>query len=256
MKREDDTFIGGAGRSFKTTHWTEIVRARTEDDIRRHEAVAHLLCIYWKPVYCYLKRKGYDNERAKDLTQGFFQEVVLGRELILKANRTRGRFRTFLLKALNNYVASVHRAETAKKRRPDEGLVSLDAADSEVIPVPVQDATPEQAFHYTWASTLLDEVLSEVEERCRDAGKGLYWDVFNTRLLGPIMEGCEAPSLGEVCGKLGISDEVKASNMIVTVKRQLQSAIRCRMRQFVDSDEDVDGEIQDLMEMLSWEGAG
>ncbi len=113
MGKYDRTELGGQGGAFETTHWTEILSARTLDENRRKATMDKLLGRYWKPVYCYLRRKGRDNETAKDLTQGFFQEVVLGRDLVQKAESQKGRFRTFLLTALDHYVTSVDRAETA-----------------------------------------------------------------------------------------------------------------------------------------------
>ena len=75
-------------------------------------------------MYCYLRRKNYDNERAKDLTQGFFHEVVLNRALIERADQAKGRFRSFLLHALNEYLIDEQRKETAQKRIPKDKLVS------------------------------------------------------------------------------------------------------------------------------------
>ncbi|MBE3124006.1 MAG: hypothetical protein IMZ65_04310, partial [Planctomycetes bacterium] len=108
MSIHDKTTMGGRGESFETTRWTEIVSARAGDDDRRREALDRILARYWKPVYCWLRRKGYGNEAAKDLTQGFFHEVVVKRGLVAKADRARGRFRAFLLTALRRYATSVH----------------------------------------------------------------------------------------------------------------------------------------------------
>ena len=107
--------MGGNRGSFETTRWTQIQAAKTHDLEHRRESVNTLLTRYWKPVYCYLRRKGYNNADAKDLTQGFFHEIVLGRELLQRADQTKGRFRTFLLTALDRYATSVHRKDTAKK---------------------------------------------------------------------------------------------------------------------------------------------
>ena len=87
------TDMGGAGQAFLTTHWSIIENVGSSDEDRNQALIGLLLSKYWKPVYCYLRRKGYDNEQAKDLTQGFFHEVVLGRNLIQKADQSRGRFR-------------------------------------------------------------------------------------------------------------------------------------------------------------------
>ncbi len=135
-KRGSKTTAGGPDRAFRTTHWTEIFDARSDDEPRRHAALEELLGRYWRPVYCYLRSKGHDGEAAKDLTQGFFHEVVLGRGLIQQANRARGRFRTFLLTALDRYATSLHRAEKAKRRMPQGGLVRLEGIDGLNVPEP------------------------------------------------------------------------------------------------------------------------
>ena len=113
MKRDDMTDMGGAGEAFLTTHWSIIDNVSSSDDDKNQALIGLLLDRYWKPVYCYLRRKGHDNEQAKDLTQGFFHEVVLTRNLIGRADSTKGRFRTFLLHALNQYLADEQRKEAA-----------------------------------------------------------------------------------------------------------------------------------------------
>src|SRR4030065_2580148 len=100
MSNHDQTSMGGDREAFLTTHWSFI------EDVKQHRdkdraLIGLLLKRYWKPVYCYLRRKGYDNEQAKDLTQGFLHEVVLNRDLIDRADPSKGSFRTLLLHALN-----------------------------------------------------------------------------------------------------------------------------------------------------------
>jgi len=254
--RYGHTEIGGRDEAFETTHWTQILRARTLDEGRRRNVLDALLRRYWKPAYCYLRRKGHDNETAKDLTQGFFQEVVLGRKLVSKAERERGRFRTLLLTALDHYVTSVHRAKVAQKRRPAAGLVSLEGTDDHQPPEPAQSASPVEAFNHAWATALLDQALAELETDCLDSGKQAHWQVFVAKVVGPIRDGAEPPPLQELCEALGIQSEVAASNMIVTVKRRFRSILRRIVRSFVESDAEVDEEIGDLMTMLSEKGAG
>jgi RNA polymerase sigma-70 factor (ECF subfamily) len=256
MARRDRTTIGGQKEAFQTTQWTQILNVRTTDADRRRGAMGIILGQYWKPVYCHLRRKGYDNEAAKDLTQGFFTEIALGGDLIQKAEQTKGRFRTFLLTALERYVVSRLRAATAEKRQPRKGLVSLDGIEAPGIPEPASGATPEGAFHYAWASSLVDQVIAEVEAACRRGGMTKHWAVFHRTVVRPSLEGAEAPTLRELCDELGIASEAKASNMNVTVKRRFQAALRRQVRQYVDADEQVDQEIRELMEILSHGGAG
>jgi len=250
----DRTEAGGREEAFRTTRWSEILRSRTQDADRRQATLNELLRRYWKPVYCYLRRKGQDNETAKDLTQGFFHEVVLGRHLIQRAESAKGRFRTFLLTALDRYVTSVHRAEAAKKRRPASGLVSLEAAGLPEVPEPTRAASPEDAFNHAWASALLDSVLTETERRCAQTGTETHWKVFYARVIAPILENAEPTPLPDLCATYGIATETVASNMIVTVKRRFQAVLRNEVRQFVDSDEEVDEEVRDLIGMLAKPG--
>ncbi len=91
--------MGGTGGVFLTTHWSLIEDSKSDDD-RSRALIGLLLDRYWKPVYFYLRRKGHNNEEAKDLTQGFFHEIVLNRGLIQRADKAKGRFRSFILHAL------------------------------------------------------------------------------------------------------------------------------------------------------------
>ena len=246
----------GGSASFRTTHWTQIFRARTLDSERKREALGAVLEEYWRPVYCYLRRKGFPDDRAEDLTQGFFEEIVLGRDLIPRADNAKGRFRNLLLVALERYVKSVGRAEAAQKRRPACRPLRLDQFEVPDSLHPAEVVTPEEAFAYAWASALLDRVIAEVEEDCQAAGQAVHWEAFCARILRPIMEGNKPPSLAELCAAYGIPDRVTASNMLTTIKRRFQRTLRAHVRQQVDSDEEIDGEILSLMEAFSAGCAG
>jgi len=247
----DRTSLGGPNEVFQTTQWTEIIGLRTDNEGLRREILNRIISKYWKPVYCYLRRKGYDNEEAKDLTQGFVYEILLGRDLVDKADRAKGRFRTYLLTALSRYATSAHRAATAEKKMPRQGLVRLDEFETACLPGPASGCTPEDAFNYAWASALLDQVLDEVRKGYDTAGKTVYWEVFAARVVGPILDGTPLPPLSELCARHGIADESTASNMIITVKRRFRAVLHQRVRPFVDSETEVEAEIRDLMSTLS-----
>ena len=89
MNGYDQTSMGGDAETFLTTHWSLIEDFQTGEDKDR-VLIGLLLQKYWKPVYCYLHRKGYDNEQAKDLTQGFFHEIVLNRNIVQRAEKSEG----------------------------------------------------------------------------------------------------------------------------------------------------------------------
>jgi hypothetical protein len=251
----DETQIGGPEGWFQDTNWSTVLAAGAESPQQRQDATARIIGRYWKPVYCYLRRKGLRNEDAKDLTQGFFHEIILGRRLAARADQRKGRFRTFLLTALARYTANVFRDRRSLKRAPAGRLVSLEGFDSAVSPLERRHATPDQEFSYVWASALLEEVIEEVRLTCQNDDQAPHWQVFCARVIQPIREGAEPPSLPEICAAHGIADEKTASNMVVTVKRRFRKALRARVRQLVASDDQVDEEIRELMEILSSAGA-
>jgi len=249
MKKRDYTDIGGVGGAFLTTHWSLIDGIQSSDNGDR-ALVGLLLDRYWKPVYCYLRRKGYDNEQAKDLTQGFFHEVVLNRNLTGRAEQCKGRFRSFLLHALNQYVIDQQREETAKKRTAGDKRVSLDIADPPVMPQMICESEPEDSFNYAWKTALLDRVLSQVRARCCEQGMEVHWKVFHDKVVEPILENAENPSLKDICARHAVEDEVKASNMIVTVKRRFQSALREHIRNTVTSENGIDDELKEILRLF------
>lgn len=251
MGSRDLTDMGGVRESFLTTHWSLIEKVNSTDPRDKDQAlIEQLIKQYWKPVYCYIRRRGHDNEEAKDLVQGFFQEVVLGHDLIQKADRGKGRFRAFLLFALNRYLATVHHMEEAEKRIPRSKMVSLDFADASEFAEITSDLTPEESFDYAWVSNLLERVLDDVQKYCCEDGKAVHWQIFRDRVLTPIMSDTAALSMDDICHKYGIPDVVKASNMIVTVKRRFQSVLRQWLRNSVTCDEEVEEELAEIMRFL------
>jgi len=253
MAYQDPTTMGGQREMFLTTHWTLIEQIKSGQDKDR-ALIGLLLDRYWKPVYCYLRRKGYDNEQAKDLTQGFFHEVVLNRELVHKADPSRGRFRSLLLVALNRYVVNVRQSQTARSCIPPDKLVSLDIITPPELPQTVTESTPEDFYNYTWVSALLDQVLSEVEAGCQKDGLATHWEVFYARVVQPSLTGSAAPSLEELSLKYNIKDEKTASNMVITVKRRFRSTLEQHIRVTVVTDDLLEEELAEIMQFLP-EGA-
>lgn len=256
MGRSDKTNIGGINEAFQTTSWSEICNAKTRDETRRRVAVGNLIRRYWKPVYCYLRHKGYTNEHTEDLTQGFFHEIVLGRQLIQQADKAKGRFRTFLLKALDNYVTSEYRKETAQKRWPTYGMIQLEATGLPELLAVQSGATPEQIFDYAYTADLVDQVLTTVEQECLSTGKATHWKVFYARVVLPILDNTDAPSLKRLCEKYQVKSKSTAANMIVTVKRRFRAVLRRCLRQSVQTDPEVEEEFNDLLNILSKKTAG
>jgi len=247
----DSTTMGGENRMLPVTRWSEIINLRMSDEAQQTLIIDKLLRRYWKPIYCYLRRKGYNNETAKDMTQGFFQEVVLGRELIQKANQTKGLFRTFILTAIDRYVIDLYSYEATNKRRSDGQMFQLSDVDVSSVPTITSDSTPEQNFHYAWISDLLDRVLSEVKNEFLNGNKEIHWRLFDDKILRPIITPSNSPSLQDMCVKYGIDGEKRVSNMIITVKRRLRKSLERCLRQFAHSDSQVKQEILEMLEVFT-----
>lgn len=253
MKYDDRTDMGGTHRAFLTTHWSQIDDLKTETS-KDQAMISLLLERYWKPVYCYLRRKGHNNEEAKDLTQGFFHEVVLSRQLFQRADESKGRFRSFLLHALNQYVINQNAKKTAGTRVPPDKLVSLDAIDPSDLPHHMLECDPDASYNWAWVAALLDQVLTAVKRACCEDGLQAHWELFNARVVKPILDGAKAPPLEEICAKLAIEDTRRASNMIITVKRRFREALRRHIGTTVASEDQVDEEFDAIIEFLP-EGA-
>ncbi len=250
-KRYEKTSMGGENNAFRTTCWYDLEQAKEDDCQIQNKVIDKLVRAYWKPVYCYLRHKGRSNELAKDLTQGFFERVVLGKELFSLADKNRGKFRTFLLTALDNYVANEYRSENTKRKMPEGGISRLENIDYYDVGEIPAEMSPDKMFNYTWASQMLDEVLAKVKDECYSSGKEKHWDVFALKVLGPIFDETPAVSLGEICREVGVESESKASNMIVTVKRRFANVLNRTLRNYTSSEEEAEEEFEQLKVFLS-----
>jgi len=247
MAFHDQTDMGGTAESFLTTRWSLIEGIQEQQDPEQ-VLIGSLLKRYWKPVYCYLRREGHDNEHAKDLTQGFFHEVVLNRRLVERADPSKGHFRTFLLHALKQYTIDMGRRECTLSKIPKDRLISLDVAHLPLLPQTVSQKSPEECFTYAWKSAILDQTLEAVEKDCLSCGQKTHWQVFRDYLLHPTLQGREPPSLKELCKRHDLASEKIASNMVITVKRRFQRLLRKHLRSTVGSDTEADEELQDILE--------
>lgn len=251
MAKLHRTEMGGRNELLESTQWSQIVRAGQGDTDERRQALGAITEQYWKPVYSFFLRKGFDNERAKDLTQGFFTDVILGRGLIGKADPSKGKFRSFLLKAATNYAEDCRRRDAAAIRSPDKPMISLEGLDGAGLITSPTDESPDQAFNRAWASALLGEVLADVEAQCRHTDQRTHWAVFQARVLRPITDGAAPVPYADLCKQLGIARPDQAATMNTTVKHKFEATLRRHVRQWVESDGEVAEEIADLMAILS-----
>jgi len=176
---------GSEGRWFTTTHWSVVVAAGHGAGEERARALERLCHAYWRPLYLYVRRRGHGPDDAQDLTQEFFRGF-LERNSVEKADRSRGRFRTFLLSSLQNFLAKEWRKESTAKRGGGQPTLSLDAAAAEThyLTSRFEELTPEKAYEKSWAIATLEEAMVNLQNEYEESGKGgmfeklrlLLWD--------------------------------------------------------------------------------
>src|SRR5947207_2396956 len=157
---------------FATTHWSVVLAAGQKDSPHTAAALEKLCRVYWYPLYAYVRRRGSSPEDAQDLTQSFFARL-LERELLSRASPQRGRFRSFLLTALQNFLADEHDRAVAHKRGAGQPLISLDALDGEARYAlePADEVSPDKLFERRWATTVLEQAWTCLEAEYVAEGK-------------------------------------------------------------------------------------
>ena len=243
---EEYTDMGGTNEVLHTTCWTQLLNAKTSNEERQRLIINNLLQRYWKPVYCYLRHKGYSNDEAKDITQGFFSEIVLEKHLFQQANSKKGKFRSFLLTALNRYVIDKHRYESAERRKFPGNMLALDEFDLSRVPTKIPGNSPEECFNHIWIADILEQVLLDVKQECYRNNRKDYWGVFEARVLLPIISGKKPVSLPCLCKKYKITNESRASNMVITIKRRLKKALERNMKKFGEDSLTKSEQIEDF----------
>lgn len=229
---------------FTPTRWSLVVAAGGEDTAA-HQALSVLCRSYWYPLYAYARRQSHGSADAEDLVQGFFARLLEKRELAA-ADRTRGKFRAFLLAAFKHYIANVRKAANADKRGGGRSHVSIDfdGADERFRMEPADTETPERAFSRSWAREMLDRSLERLREDYRERGRGRLIEELEPYLGG------EEPTYARTAEALGMT-EGAVRVAVHRLRRAFRELLRAEVAQTVQDPGDVDGELGQLMEALS-----
>ena len=165
------------GARFAATSWTNVMAAQQSGSPEAAAALEKLCGAYWYPLYAYLRRKGNDPHRAQDLTQEFLYRLIK-ENYLGAADRRRGKFRSFLLAALNHFVSNQRDYERALKRGGRMTFVSLDDTEGETrfLREPASGQSPEKIFERNWFLALFDEALARLRAEQVAAGRGEVFD--------------------------------------------------------------------------------
>lgn len=234
-------------RLFTTTQWSLVLTAADSRDPGSRQALAALCEAYWYPVYVLVRHARRDPEAARDLTQGFFVEL-LDKNLLKVADPDRGRFRCFLRTALRHYLSHERRERAALKRGGGRPVLSLDfqEAESRWRHEPVETTTPETLFEKRWAHTLLTRALT----RLRTEMEGTPEHAARFQRLRPFLtDQRPRERYGEAAAALGMS-EAAIKKAVQRLRRRFGDILRGEVSQTVQEPQDTEEEIRHLFEIL------
>ena len=233
---------------FHTTHWTVVLEARDQNGAQAAEALARLCSTYWYPLYAFIRRRGSSPEEAEDLTQGFFSHF-LERKALARVQPAEGKFRSFLLACLKNFLGKERERAQAQRRGGGCRLASLDGEEAETRYAAelAHQLTPEVLFQRRWALAVLAQALKALRQEYCAAGKGALFEDLQGFLPG----GVEGPSRQEIAAQRGVS----AGSIDVAIHRLRQrfgARLREQVAETVSSEAEVDDEIRYLISSVKF----
>ncbi len=232
---------------FTTTHWSVVLSAVDQSSTGSQAALATLCQTYWYPLYAYVRRRGYSPEDAQDLTQSYFASL-LEKKYLDRADRERGRFRTFLLSSLENFLNNAWDRASAQKRGGGQRNISWDERDAEgrYLNEPVDKMTPERIFEKRWAATLLESVLKKMREEFLVSGKAELFEAIKPHLWS---EGPET-SYSQLAVQLNMT-VVAVKVTVHRLRHRYRDLLRAEIAHTVATPGEVDDEIRHLIKVMS-----
>src|SRR5215813_2302737 len=245
---------GASGRhEFVTTRWSLILSAAnlTNEEHKARDALAELCRTYWRPIFSFVRARGYSVEDAQDLTQDFFL-IILKENWLQHADRNRGRFRSLLLRSLQNFLINAAEKTHAYKRG---GEVEFIPWDDWVAESPSQlfnsaqtpnSLPPERLFDLSWAKTVVEHALQRLREECESKGKLWLFQALSSHLT----DERDEVSYAKLSSELGMA-ETAVKKQLHNMRQRYRSLLRDEVSQTVENAADVDDEIRYLCAILA-----
>jgi RNA polymerase sigma-70 factor (ECF subfamily) len=245
--------IGQGPDRFTTTHWSIVLSCAdlgsNEEKARR--ALAELCRIYWRPIFAFISHRGHALHDAQDLTQDFFLKVLEG-HLLERADPERGRFRSLLLKALQNFLADMTHKERTRKRGGDFEFVAWDDWMAEApsqLSIPSQQLDqwpPERIYDVRWAATVAERALRRLSEECQARGRRRVFDVLSSTLASDR----DDVSYSSLAKTLGVQ-ETAVKRLVHELRQRHRKLLREEVAQTVEDPTEVDEEVRYLCAALA-----
>jgi RNA polymerase sigma-70 factor (ECF subfamily) len=241
----------GAGepREFVTTRWSLIVSAGNlgAEEQKAREALAELCRTYWQPIFLFVRARGYSIEDAQDLTQDFFV-TILRNNWLQHADRNRGRFRSLLLRSLQNFLINAAEKTHAHKRGGDVEFVSWDDWMAEAPSQALDSLPPERIFDLAWATTVVEHAFQRLREECESKGKLWLFQPLSSHLT----DERDEVSYAKLSAELKMA-ETAVKKQLHNMRHRYRSLLRDEVSQTVEDGADVDDEIRYLCASLATE---
>jgi len=231
---------------FLSTHWSVVFRAGRTDDSTGRDALAFLCQRYWYPLYVFLRRKGVAVEQAEDVTQGFFARLIEKR-VLGQAAPSRGRFRSFLLVSLQNYLANERDQAHAHKRGGGRTFLSLDieVGESKLRFEPAHNVTAEKIFDRAWAIQLLEIVVDRLRQEYASKGKAAEFDALHGFVAGKHADA----SYERAAAELELS-QAALRQAVHRLRKRYRQLLREEVADTVMTADEIDDEIRNLFAAL------
>jgi RNA polymerase sigma-70 factor (ECF subfamily) len=248
--------VYGQADPFTATQWSVIVAAsetKAEPEITR-AALAQLCQTYWPPLYTYVRARGYPRPDAQDLTQGFFAYLI-EHKIYARTDRRKGKFRSFLLASLKNFLSDARDREQTLKRGGGHHFIPLDEARADAAEsLFITQAAPgesvreeDRLFERSWAETLVATVLERVAVAYTAEGKDRIFAELQTFLT---IGAAPLPTYGELASRLGILEPTLRSH-VTRLRARYRETLRAEVRRTVNTDAEVDAELRELLRVLT-----
>ncbi len=243
----------GAAREFVTTRWSLILSASNlgSEEQKARDALAELCRVYWRPIFLFVRARGYSIEDAQDRTQDFFV-TILKNDWLQHADRTRGKFRSLLLKSLQNFLINAAEKAHACKRGGGVEFISWDDWMAEApsrlsISVQALDSLPpERIFDLTWATTVVEHAFQRLREECESKGKLWLFQALSCHLT----DERDEVSYAKLSTELGMAESA-VKKQLHNMRQRYRSLLRDEVSQTVEDPADVDDEIRYLCTLLA-----
>jgi len=248
MPSKTDTNSTPADTSrFATTHWSMVLAAGSPESTRYQEALEELCRTYWFPLYAFLRRRGCDTHQAEDYIQAFFARM-LEKHSLNAVDVKPGKFRSFLLASLKNFVANEIDRVQAQKRGGGRTILNLDFGNAErqYISEPSHEMSPEKLFEKSWAITVLEHAMNQLEAEFASSKKLSLFDHLRVYLTAE----ADVIPYREVAIQLEMT-EGAVKMAVHRLRTRYRDLLREKVAQTVAAQEQIDEEIHELLAVLS-----